>query len=83
MACSWVLACTRALAEVWLELRVSYRREARASGRLASVGLVSLACTGGVWAGDRSLVSVAAFLLEVVEVECTPALWVEVACKVS
>ena len=83
MACSWVLACKMALAEVWLELRVSYRREARASGRLASVGWVSSACTEAVEVGDRSLVSVAAFLLEVVEVECTPAWWVEVACRAS
>ena len=78
MACSLVWACKLAL--LWVELRVSYRREAKASGRLASVGWVSSACTEArVSAGGRSLVSVS-FLLEV---ECTPDGLVEAACKAS
>ena len=63
MACSLVWACKLAL--LWVELRVSYRREAKASGRLASVGWVSSACTEArVSAGGRSLV-----LPSVLEVE--------------
>ena len=78
MAYSLVWACRLAL--LWVELRVSYRPEAKASDRLAWVGWVSSACTEArVSAGGRSLVSVS-FLLEV---ECTPDGLVEAAYKAS
>ena len=79
-ACSLVWPACSLASVAWVERRVSCRREARASGRLAWVGWVAGACTEAqVGVGDHSLVWGLSWLVVV----CTLAGLVEVACTAS